>query len=514
MLKFIKQHGAGLLIALVLAVSLLGGLQQARGDHFADPDGFYHAKVSQLLGEGQLGNQFPWSYYSTWKDGYADQHYLYHWLLVPFNTVERLPWSVIIFGGVFAVAFYLSLTAFNARWKLFWLLVMLLGSVDFLFRINLVKANTLSLALLCAVAALVYIWHTRPSRRTLIAVLIGLVSAAFTWTYGGFVCVPLFIAAYCLAAGLSAKKVVFIPVLASLVGIVVGIALHPHASHFPALMYDQLFQTGLGAGRQVPAGNEWAAFDLKWFIQSNILLVIIWLVGLLLAAKNYLRRNENSWQIIWLQISAVGFLILALWHRRFIEYWVPFAVIASAVTLSPYLARLTWQAFRKALKTEWQFSVVMLLLLGSIVFAVNFNLTHVIGSLRNGHSAYEFQNAAKFMATHNQTGDIVFNTQWDQLPQLFYWDDQNYYIIGLDPTFMYLHDKALYWQWREIVDDTGQKWGSAEQVHEIIKNQFRAKFVFLENDRNKNLKDLLAESGQNYFDLVYADSGTSVYQVR
>lgn len=504
----------GLIIAL-LVFGLFSFLQLRGGTQFTDPDGFYHAKASQLLAQGELTDHFPWTYYTTWKDGYADQHYVYHWLMIPFNTIERLPWSVIAFGVLFVAAFYFLLAHLQVRGKPVWVGLLLLGSVDFLYRINLVKANALSLALLCVIAMLVFGYHQRLQSRRGYWMLsgVGLVSAVFVWTYGGFVCVPLFIGAYCFSASLKVKKIIVVPLLASLIGIAISIAFHPHSGNFLALMYDQLFQTGLGAGSQVPAGNEWLAFNIDWFLKSNILVIMAWLLGVYLAVARYYREKEFSAVELWLHIASVGFLVLALWHRRFIEYWVPFAVIASAVTITPYLIKLSWDNFWSVLKTHWQLVAVVVALVGAVGIAIQFNTRQVVKSLAAGSSGYEYQGASDWMANHSQPGEIIFNTQWDQFPQLFYWNSHNYYIVGLDPTFMYLHNQELYWQWRKVVDDADQKWESGEQVYQIVKQEFHARFVFIEKNRNPNLYRDLLEFAPDFY-LQYEDGQVAVFEAK
>ena len=512
MWKSIKIHWISFIFICLLASGLLVSLQYARGDHFPDPDGFYHAKASQLLQQGKLSNHFPWSYYSTWKDGYADQHYVYHWLIVPFNTINVLSWSVVVFGLVFTLAFYGLLIVLRVVGKPVWIFVVLLGSVDFLFRINLVKANTLSLALLCAIAALAYLWHyckSLPARWMLI-VCIALISGVFTWTYGGFVCVPLFLGAYCISASLYKKRIVITPLLASLLGIFLGLVSHPHSSNLLSLMYDQLFLTGLGAGSKVPAGNEWLPFEISWFIKSNILIIVFWVLSLFLTLQKLLGKREFIWEGLWFQIVSCGFLFLALWHRRFIEYWIPFAVVSTAITFTPYLLKLRWQNFWAACKAYWQFQLLVILFLLATLAVVNFNLKHTIAALRNGGSGVEFKAASQYMAEHSQDGDIIFNTQWDQLPQLFYWNSKDYYIVGLDPTFMYIHNQDLYWKWRTVVDDADQKWGSMVEVKNTMQQDFHARYVFIEKDRNPNLYHDLSQPGSG-FGLEYESEDVAVF---
>ena len=51
------------------------------------------------------------------------------------------------------------------------------------------------------------------------------------------------------------------------------------------------------------------------------------------------------------------------------------------------------------------------------------------------------------MKTHAAPGEIIIHADWDDMPSLFYWDDQNRYIMGLDPTFTYSADPARYWDY-------------------------------------------------------------------
>lgn len=517
-------------ISLFVALGLFGGVQYYARGVFADPDGFYHAKASQLLSHGQLHNTFPWLYYTTWNKGYADQHFLYHWLLVPFNTVDRLQLSIVVFGLLFVGLFLFALRKYKVKYEAFWTLLLLGGSTDFFFRVNLVKANTISLALLCIIVLLVYIYHFAETNKKRAWALggIALVSGVFVWTYGGFICVPFLLAAYTTAyifARIILKKdwklksfgIAFAPAIASVIGILVALFGNPNSHHLVSLLYDQLFLTGLGAGTVVPAGNEWKPFDLVWFFQSNILLLIVWGISMTVLAHSIIKERskmvKGNTLALWLQLTAFGLMALTLWHRRFVEYWTPFAVLASAVTLQPFADQITWQSFKDAVK-YWQMKVAIVGLVLASLLAMLYSIRHTADSLKNSESGTRYQAAGVWLEENSKQGDIVFNTQWDQFPQMFYWDSKDYYLVGLDPTFMYIDNKYLYWRWRKIADDKPEDWNSPQEVHDIISKEFKAKFLTFSRDRNPHLYDYLtSDEGSRLFKVGFVSEDVVVFQV-
>jgi hypothetical protein len=502
------------LTSILIAIVTFGGLQYLGMGKFSDPDGFYHAKAAQLLASGELHNTFPWLQYTTWKDGYADQHYIYHWLLVPFSSPQLLPLSIIIFGLIFVALFVVVLRRWQVSWPLFWLIIMLTGSTDFLFRINLVKANTISLIFLMIITLLLIKWHE--SRHWINLLWLSLISLLFTWTYGGFVFVPVLVGLYTIAVLVADRKIDYKPLLVISGGIIMGVISHPHGSHLWSLLYDQLFLTGLGAGHVVPAGNEWLAYNWDWFFHTNVPVMFAWLISAGIVIYSWSRGKVVSWQIIWVQLIALFLLFLTLWHRRFIEYFVPFAVIASAVSLSPYLIKISWPEVKKVLKLQSQLYIVILMVIAIVAGGGIYNVKKTVLAMRDGVSSELYEPAAEFMVQQSQTGDIIFNTQWDQFPQLFYWDSKNYYLVGLDPTFMYLENKDLYWQWRIVADDQEEKWHSVAELHRIISTDFHSKFLFVENDRNPNIINYLANTDPNgeYFVPSFISDSVTIYTVK
>lgn len=71
-------------------------------------------------------------------------------------------------------------------------------------------------------------------------------------------------------------------------------------------------------------------------------------------------------------------------------------------------------------------------------------------NVRSTRDYLRYRNASLWLAQNTPPGARVFATDWDDFPEMFFWNTHNTYLIGLDPTYMYLHNGPLYLQWRAI----------------------------------------------------------------
>lgn len=511
MWKFIKLNKQAIL-GVVFAAVIMAVLQIPNKTKLADPDGFYHAKASQLLVQGSLPSSFPYLAYTTWKDGYADQHYLYHVFLAPFNDINHIYISIILFALIFVALFVVVLKEMKIGGEMWWVTLLMLGSTDFLFRINLVKANTLSLALLFLLILLTVYWHRK--KKLIFAAAIAAVSFLFVWTYGGFVFVPMILGFYSLAVLITKRKIDAVPLLASMVGIALGFYFHPHSNNLWSLLYDQIFLTGLGAGTQVPAGNEWKAYNLVWFIKSDLVVVMLYVLSVIVWVHSLIKKHQDS-LLSWIHFSTLSLLVMALWHRRFIEYFVPFAVLVIAMTLMPYIKKISWDHFKKTINEYWQPKIALSICVLIVLCSAIYNFQNTFQFLDSGESISEYKELSQIIANESSEGDLVIDTQWDQFPQLFYWNSKNYYPVGLDPTFMFIYNPDLYWDWRKIADDNEGEWESIEHLHSLASDKLKARFLFIDPARNEDIGIYIEreDSDRKYFTPIYNSEKATVYKI-
>ena len=153
-----------------------------------------------------------------------------------------------------------------------------------------------------------------------------------------------------------------------------------------------------------------------------------------------------------------------------------------------------------------------------------------IGSSQN-YLAYE--KAGQWLKTNTNEHEIIFNTRWDQFPRLFFYDDWNYYIFGIDPESLYSYDKELYWLWLNISnngiicgdsdcskksqDEFADKSETEKEkvmiqrsndIYPVIKEKFMTKYVFF--DRNNLLRNEFEKNPEKY-QLAYEDKSSGIF---
>ncbi len=108
------------------------------------------------------------------------------------------------------------------------------------------------------------------------------------------------------------------------------------------------------------------------------------------------------------------------------------------------------------------------------------------------------------MGAHSRAGDLVFQTDWDDFPRLFFYDTTNAYVLGLDPTYLQLADETLYDDWVAITR------GEVERPSLMISARFGARYVFSDLEHGAFLTQARIDPG---LEEVYRDRWAIIYRV-
>ena len=56
--------------------------------------------------------------------------------------------------------------------------------------------------------------------------------------------------------------------------------------------------------------------------------------------------------------------------------------------------------------------------------------------IRDLRDPFAMRGASAWLADHTPAGSLVFNADWVEFPELFYYDQRNVYVTGLDPRYL------------------------------------------------------------------------------
>lgn len=486
---FAKCFSVGLFSFIVLGAI---GLQN-KG--LLDPDAFFHMRLSWEISKSGFSLNMPWF---PFMPGFIDSNFLYHWIsslissfdLIFVYKILGLFISSLIFGS-----FYFVLKKYKARFPLFWI-ILFFSSSAFVFRLLLFRPFLISVLLITL--SFYFISKNKSLKFFVLSVL-----------YPLFYVIPfsIFIALTYALIEFIKEKVIKLKFLGiSSLGTVIGFLINPSFPKNLNFVFVQIFKTPI-----IHNAAELQPLDIVGFLKGNLL---IWLVfcGILAVLIWYRGKLKEFAKRVSVEgLSAVFlsgfFFVLMVRSQRFIEYWVPFTVLAGALVsrdfeldkkFTNWIKRL-WKAKKRKLALPISASILPLFLI--FVNSLGENYLY----LRNTTPYDRYKPAAEWLIKNTPEKSIVFNVSWDDFPELFFWDTRNYYIVGMDPTFMYEYDKDLYEKWRKVGV------GEDENPGETVKKYFNSGIIFANKEKNP---EFLKKAGTGpTLEKSYEDPWTIIYKI-
>jgi len=524
-ISFIKREQTWLsfLLLIVISFTFLAWLQYNPG--FACPDSYYHMKMAMLIKEQGVVKNFPWQQFTIFKNYYIDHHFLFHLFEIPFilflQPVLGIKLSVIVFATLCIVVFYWFLRKQRIRYAIVYSFILLLIT-PFTFRISLARAQ--SLAVIFLLLGLYFIFHYRYW-------YLFFLSFFFVWLYDGFPLMLIFCMIFAVIdfifEKVKNKKKWRLPwqkkhtfwlsliqnrgtkvLLGGLSGTLAGIIINPY---FPKNLYFYWYHiikiAVVNYQKVIGVGAEWYPYKFIDLISNSVLATILLVIALVLFFFSLRKQSRQSITLLFIYLF---FFIMTLRSKRNMDYYAPFAILFAATVINQFIIKIN---FKKLLNTAINFyfkrkiliTIILVYVLAVVPTIIIRDIKTTKGDLDSGWPYYKFSNAMEWLKNNSPQGSIVVHSSWDEFPILFFHNTWNYYIVGLDPTFMYEYNKDLYWKW---VDLTNGK--PADRMYEVIKNDFNASYVFV-----KSGHQAMTEALENdpKIKVVYHDEEASIYQL-
>jgi asparagine N-glycosylation enzyme membrane subunit Stt3 len=464
------------------------------GPAILDNDGYYHIRWAALLREHAPGlPPFKALPLTTLNErDYVDHHFLFHILLTPFTLIDMRTGAKLaaaLFSSLGLGSLFALLVSYRVKYRWAWLVPLIASSEPFLYRMSMTRAPALSIAFLGLGAYLIL--HRKH-------LLLGVLSFAFVWLYSLFPLIAAMALAHAAAVYLSEQRLEWRAVAATLIGIAAGMTINPYFPKNVALFWAHLWMKTT-SDYPVPVGVEWYPYDTWVILGGSALAFAIFFIAL--AAFDWREREVKA--IFFLLIS-IMFLLMAMKSRRFIEYWPPFAVVFGAFALAPLIERIKWSSLSR---TRDQViaataSAVGLLVL---VIAIETTILQARTDVASEADPFAYQGAGEWIRSNTAPGSMIFNTDWDDFPMLFYYSPENAYAAGLDPTYLYDADAELWKHYERIT------LGKEKNPAPVIRDRFKAEYVFTDNGHEAFL-EVAERSGD--FEIVYKDQDTTLLRIR
>jgi len=495
------------------------------GDGFiSNDDPYYHAKHAQLIERsGNLTLTEPWLEFHFLNYAPVDPWWGYHLLLALFIHCFGLILGVKILSSFLAalvfLIFYLILNNLNLKYPAVWTCLLFFASSIFEYRLFLERPHLLSIIILPLGLWLLirekYFWLF------LLALFY-----ALAYQLAPLVILPALI--FSAVGACFNKRLNLKPLIAAAGGVLAGIIIHPHSLNYLYVIFISFFEIFFlkFSGIDLDIGGELRLMDFSGFVYNNFLVLSFYAAAavLFLALRKYDRNKAVSWFLF--LYSGFWFLV-ALLVLRGVEYWLPSAVLFIALMFNNFWPTTEFNQIKHWLKSKINLKVLGFFLVSLTILIIFNNLINIfspIYEVKKNSDYQSFEQANFWLKSHTEKNSIIFYDNWGMWPMMFYFNDYNHYITGMDPTFLYEYDARTYWIWRNLIADglfcdqprpcsnislTKQ----AELAPWAIKNIFRADYAVLINNQDgkliKNFNNLPASAR-----LVFKSRTLIIYEIK
>lgn len=511
-----------------------------------DWDGYYHIGWSQELWNsfksGHWLPEFKWLPLTVLApDQYADHHFLFHLLQIPFlwffEPVTAAKVAAVFFSSVAIFSVFWMMYRYGVDYLLIWLLALLTCANPFFYRMSMAKAPPLTI-----IISVIGIWLLFERKYVWLMPLM----FAFVWTYSLF---PLlFIAAFIwtLIIAWNERRFEWRPLAYTGGGMILGNLINPYFPQNLGLFWEHFVtKIKIGTDFAVPVGGEWYPYSGQELLTHFPVALVAMLVGYILFAPKKGKLPEKATFFL---VFVTILLMSQFRSKRFAEYFPPFAILFAAFSwkefLTPAVAELPdefkrdIEPFLDADKPSKAQELIRTLRLGAVwalglvlagvmfynFIGVDFSTNEriqktpwlswlagikqigLLSDIRGNEANDKYSRAMTWANENIPEGERIFNCNWDDFPKMFFFDRKHSYVYGLDPNYLYSKNPELY---RKLTDITS---GKLEDAGPVIINDFGSHWVMTDARENEDMVAKLLENG--WAEMAYEDDEARILKIR
>jgi hypothetical protein len=325
----------------------------------------------------------------------------------------------------------------------------------------------------------------------------------YVWLYDAFPLLIALTALYMVSVALIERRFEFRPLLFVGAGILLGLLINPYFPDNIIFSARHMLPKLMGA-TLVRVGNEWYPYETSQLLENSLPALVAFASGVVALGLSAKKMDVRTAFALLLALL-YGFMLFQA--RRFVEYFPPFALIFAAFAWTPLFPDPRPASPHPPISSPLRLLPARLPLI-ALILAIGLSLVRtlpVAQSRMDNLKPYDlYAGASEWLEQNTNEGELVFQTDWDDFPRLFFYNTHNTYLIGLDPTYMQMYDEELYDLWVPIVR------GDVDLPSQYIANVFHARYVHTDI----NHKAFIERAGEDpYMEVVYRDDQNIIFKV-
>ena len=460
-------------------------------------DGYYHIKYAWLLRENGLFQEFPWAQFSLWREHFSDKEFLFHVLLIPFTFFEQLDTGVkhaaVMFAALFITSFNLVLRLHRVPLRPLWVLLLLVAGDVLLYRLYLPRPHLLSMIFM------LWLVHATVRQRY---VLLTVLSFFYVHSYTA-IHMPIVLGIiFCAGQWLMRDKISWRSLSVPSISVGVSSLVSPFFPHNLVIFYVQNIELAwqqLFWNINLFQGTELRPMPSRYFLTYNLPLLLPFGGALYLAV---LHPSKVSRETKHLLAMAAAFIVMTMISKRFVEYSYPIGLFFCACYCRDRWGDISLQAMFSQAKLKTAGCVLLILALAGASGTASYrNLYRDLSSTRPSR----YEEGAKFLQQNTPEGTTVFTCDWDDAPELFYFNHHNHYMIFMDPLFMYSWSQQTWHLWMDVANGHTE-----EYTARILFYDFKVSYGLCTNNFHR-LREIVEKDP--YLRIIYEDDSVYVFKL-
>jgi hypothetical protein len=320
----------------------------------------------------------------------------------------------------------------------------------------------------------------------------------YVWLYNAFPLLLVVVGVYVAATWATERRLAWQPLAYAAAGLALGLVINPYFPRNLVFIFQHLAPK-LG-GSATPVGNEWYPYQTWTLVENSGPALAAFVLGALAMAWRGQRPNRATLAAFGL---SVVFGLMLFKSRRFVEYFPAFALLFLALAAAPLAAGWVEAASRPKRRLAAT-AAAPLALAALLALPLARTLDGARAAMQRSLSPTRYAAASAWLSANSAPGSLVFQTDWDDFPRLFFYNPQNLYTAGLDPTYLELFDAGLYAEWVEITQ------GEVTPPSPAIRARFGAEYALTDLKHGDFLRAAAEDPGLVE---VYRDDEAVIFQL-